>query len=366
MENIKDKFNTEIENLYAECDKNAENFIKAVDDIKDLILKSNMNARLLSLSKKTYASNEVADNELIINSNIREKYFNIVKNVHPKKWTAFHIISFFDRPVINQVAYNVEFSRLKDMIFETEKYDEVVDSFLNYMLKINKHINIDHMFILVAINFIGSYTISLVNIQEQLPNAIKKLKDSINEIKKYMEQNIIIPKYVIKNVNGKNIANDLISEETKQRIIDLAKEYNAMLEKKKNTPVQKSDTKQKEKKQTREERIAQHEKERELKVNSFYVDSEDVLTKEQSDAVIQYVNMVSSADEKESLDVLLELLPIEKFADERVLLNEVINKLKRKNINHLTNEVLIVLNNRLKDTMNCKKKANKSKKQRTC
>ena len=362
MENIKVKFNEAVECLCAECDKNLDSLINDVDEIIKLISKENVNMKSFLSSGKPSASRKKTETALLRNSVMTKEYFSIIKNLYPKKWTAFQILSFLERPMINDPNYTNELSKLRNMLFETEGYDLAVESFSDFMMKINKDLTKNYTYAIVTANFIHDYTISLLKIKKHLPSLVKKLKDSISEMKKYMDQNIMIPRHIIKNANGKNIANDLINENMKQRIIDLAKEYNSMLESKRNAPVSKSAPKEEVKVQSREERIAEYEKEKQMKTNNFYIDSEDTLTKEEKDAITQYANMVSSADENESLTILLELLPLEKFADEKILLNSVINKLKRKNINHLTNEVLIVLNNRLKDINNCKKKTNKSKK----
>ena len=91
MENIKVKFNEVVECLYAECDKNLDGFINDVDEIIKLISKENVNMQSLLSSGKPSASIKKTETALLRNSVMTKEYFNIIKNLYPKKWTAFQI-----------------------------------------------------------------------------------------------------------------------------------------------------------------------------------------------------------------------------------------------------------------------------------
>lgn len=362
MKNIKIKINNEIDKLYDECDKNAEEFDKNINKIKQIMFGNIEDIKMPESDEQANLFGRKMEEELYSNTTLLSRYIKIIQGLFPKKWVICKLEEFFSNSLIKRTEYIMEFAEFRNNVFKDDNNDMIIENLVKTISESRHKLFSNSEYRVLIVNFICNLTTFLVTVQENVPYNLQIFKDSISEIKKYMDKNEIIPKHVIKNANGKNIINDLVDEKYKKEILKLVKEYNSILESKKITLIPKTEEKPKVKIQTREQRIAQYEKQKQLKTKNFYIDSEDTLTKEQNDAINEYVNMICSADEKESTCVLLELLPIEKFGDEKVLLNSVINKLKRKNINHLTNEVLIVLNNRLKDIASCKKKTSKLKK----
>lgn len=322
-----------------------------------------------SLLEKLFKSNDFIEQveKRFKDSNIKFYLNDIMKNYA----NSYYNMWKYANKLNNKIFANVKKEALSivdspDINLTIEKYFKLTYEMLRYINNSDKK----HYTYSLASTWLFGFIVILIRFREDFEyvkeNYINQLKTNLIEIENLVFNQKYIDKSVFKNL--KSYSGDykcLDMEEEYSKLMKLIVEYKNTFKDKqqKETQIRVSSTLETKREVlkavtlTREERIERYN---ESKIKSVYIDESIDLSSNQINVIADYAKMVKENAE-DDVDTLLELLPYDKFDDEKQMLKEIINRLKEVNVNHNTNEVLIFLNKRLKEQINkaCKRKIKK-------
>lgn len=310
------------------------------------------------------------------NITLREEYYELMASLKEKRVFAENvkiIAKRYREVFLNTITLrkmsgyknNNKILEYYNTMLSSDSFEKIMDAYLNFLkcAFVMPQGTIEQNGILLEISLEFIFKLSVLTCFFEVPKYTEisqHLIKTFSNILAVLADDKKIPKNLKKVVTANTYFSEIDEVNYSELIGNLIDEYNDFFnaDKLKNNNSCKYSLNDNSRKLSRSERIKLYEESKTLKTEQYFLDDQIELSSLQINKIIDFVNLSKDMTDKDDIKELLALLPKDYFDDQSIMLKEIIERLKKHNINHITNKLLIILNDMFKEnsaTKKCKK-----------